>query len=76
MEFMALQVLQRVAHTYRHDLESFFYLLLWICARRAWEREFSVPRLLTGPKENIFDKVVYGASFDDIADAKKGLHAR
>lgn len=35
MEFMAIQVLQRVAHTYRHDLESFFYVLLWICARRA-----------------------------------------
>ncbi len=40
MEFLAIQVLQRVAHTYRHDLESFFYVLLWICARRAWEREF------------------------------------
>ena len=52
-------------------LESFFYVLLWICARRAWERGISVPRLLTGPKENIFDKVEYGASFDDIADAKK-----
>ena len=26
MEFMAIQVLQNVAHTYRHDLESFFFL--------------------------------------------------
>ena len=33
-EFMAIQVLQRVDHTYRHDVESFFYVLLWICARR------------------------------------------
>lgn len=40
MEFMAIQVLRQVAHTYRHDLESVFYVLLWICARRAWEREF------------------------------------
>jgi len=27
-----------VAATYRHDLGSFFYVLLWICARRAWEK--------------------------------------
>ena len=37
MEFTAIQVLQKAAHTYRHDLESFLYVLLWICARRAWE---------------------------------------
>lgn len=42
MEFMAIQVLQRVAHPYRHDFESFFYVLLWICARCTWEREFPV----------------------------------
>ena len=34
MEFMAIEVLRGVAHTYRHDLESFLYMLLWICARR------------------------------------------
>ena len=28
MEFMAIQVLQRVDHTYQHNLESFFYVLL------------------------------------------------
>ncbi len=28
MEFMAIQVLRNVSHTYRHDLESFFYVLL------------------------------------------------
>ena len=35
MEFMAIEVLRKVAHTYRHDLESFFYVLLWICGRHA-----------------------------------------
>lgn len=40
MEFVAIELLRRVSHTYRHDLESFFYVLLWICACRAWEREF------------------------------------
>ncbi|KAL2041152.1 hypothetical protein N7G274_006096 [Stereocaulon virgatum] len=28
MEFMAIEVLQGVDHTYRHDLESFFYVLI------------------------------------------------
>jgi Fungal protein kinase len=32
MEFMAIEVLRReAAHTWRHDLESFFYLFIWIC---------------------------------------------
>ena len=37
MEFMAIEVLLGYAHTYRHDLESFFYVLLWLCARRGWK---------------------------------------
>ena len=50
MEFMAVQLLQRVAHTYRHDLESFFYALLWICACRAWKRGFRC-RVTDRPKK-------------------------
>lgn len=37
MEFMAIDVLLSVDHTYRHDLESFFYVLIWQCGRRGWE---------------------------------------
>lgn len=33
MQFMAVEVLRKADHTYRHDLESFFYVLLWMCAR-------------------------------------------
>ncbi|EEH17351.2 hypothetical protein PABG_07512 [Paracoccidioides brasiliensis Pb03] len=33
MEFMAIDVLLNIDHTYRHDLESFFYVLIWQCAR-------------------------------------------
>ena len=55
MEFMAIEVLRRVSHTYRHDLESFFYVLLWMCARRAWEREFQC-MLMDRPKRNILRK--------------------
>jgi hypothetical protein len=29
MEFMAIEVLLGISHTYRHDLESFFYVLIW-----------------------------------------------
>ena len=32
MEFMAIEVLRRSEpHSYRHDLESFLYVLIWIC---------------------------------------------
>ncbi|KAL2042020.1 hypothetical protein N7G274_005208 [Stereocaulon virgatum] len=70
MEFMAIEVLQGIDHTYRHDLESFFYVLLWMCARRTWEREFKC-KPEDRPKRNILTKWYIG-SFDDIADAKKG----
>jgi serine/threonine protein kinase len=33
MQFMAIEVLQRKGHTYRHDLVSFFYVFIWICIR-------------------------------------------
>lgn len=33
MEFMAIQVLGGHTHTYRHDLESFFYVFSWIIIR-------------------------------------------
>ena len=70
MEFMAIQVLHGVDHTYRHDLESFFYVLLWICARRAWEREFRC-KMVDRPERQIMTKW-YTGTFHDIADAKEG----
>ena len=70
MEFMAIEVLRRVAHTYRHDLESFFYVLLWICARRAWEREFGC-KLVDRPRKSILTKW-YTGDYDDIARSKRG----
>ena len=30
MEFMAIEVLKDSPHTYRHDLESLFYVFLWV----------------------------------------------
>lgn len=31
MEFMAIGALRAHVHTFRHDLESFFYVFLWVC---------------------------------------------
>ncbi len=68
MEFMAIDVLRGAEHTYRHDLESFFYVLLWMCARRAWERGFQCN---TGdrPRRSILGEW-YGSSAADAARAK------
>ncbi|EEH34453.2 hypothetical protein PAAG_05502 [Paracoccidioides lutzii Pb01] len=38
IEFMAIEVLHNIDRTYRHDLESFFYVLIWQCARPGWEK--------------------------------------
>ena len=70
MEFMAIEVLLGIDHTYRHDLESFFYVLIWVFAGRAWEKDFFCSAI-DRPKRNILKKWYIG-SFDDIADAKKG----
>jgi hypothetical protein len=69
MQFMAIEVLRGTDHTYRHDLESFFYVLLWMCARCAW-RSFRGSDE-TEPTESILRKWEIG-SFKDIASAKMG----
>lgn len=74
MEFMAIDVLRGIKHTYRHDLESFFYVLLWICARRAWESEFQCSTR-DRPRKSILGKW-YGNDAADAADAKHyNMHA-
>ena len=68
MEFMAIEVLQGIDHTYRHDLESFLYVLVWLCGRRGWD-------LCENPKgrpeASVLTKWYFG-SFKDIAEAKRG----
>ncbi|KAL7893021.1 serine/threonine-protein kinase Sgk2 [Trichoderma sp. SZMC 28014] len=68
MEFMAIEVLLGLSHTYRHDLESFFYVLIWLCARRGWE-------LLTSSgqrPEKSFLSRWYTGGYEDIAQNKRG----
>ncbi|KAL1978374.1 hypothetical protein VTN31DRAFT_1233 [Thermomyces dupontii] len=64
MEFMAIEVLLNVDHTYRHDLEPFFYMLIWQCARRGWGEEWPTKSLL---------KNWYTGGYSDIATAKRGV---
>ncbi|KAL1972798.1 hypothetical protein VTN31DRAFT_6340 [Thermomyces dupontii] len=64
MEFMAIEVLLNVDHTYLHDLESFFYVLIWQCARRCWGEEWPTRSLL---------KNWYTGGYSDIATAKRGV---
>ena len=37
MQFIAIEVLQCKGHTYRHNLESFFYFFTWMCIRYGHE---------------------------------------
>ncbi|ORY57479.1 serine/threonine-protein kinase Sgk2 [Pseudomassariella vexata] len=69
MQFMAVEVLRKTDHTYRHDLESFFYVLLWMCARQSWNNGFG--GVEKPPKESLFRKWEIG-SFRDIARIKAG----
>lgn len=70
MQFMAVEDLRKADHTYRHDLESFFYVLLWMCARQSWTKKHLCQDELP-PNQTRLRKWEIG-SFDDIADSKEG----
>ncbi|EDN11012.1 predicted protein [Histoplasma mississippiense (nom. inval.)] len=64
MEFMAIEVLLNIDHTYRHDLESFFYVLIWQFARNGWGKDkYSKDSKL---------RAWYAGNYEDIANAKLG----
>ncbi|KAL7928030.1 serine/threonine-protein kinase Sgk2 [Trichoderma chlorosporum] len=68
MEFMAIDVLLGISHTYRHDLEAFFYVLIWLCARRGWALS-KAPHLQ--PKQSCLTSW-YTGSYQAIARVKRG----
>ena len=68
MEFMAIEVLLGIAHTYRHDLESFFYVLIWLCGCRGWD---FAGRTKDRPEDSILIDW-YTGTFRNIATAKRG----
>ncbi|KAI9770965.1 MAG: hypothetical protein M1840_002669 [Geoglossum simile] len=65
MEFMAIEVLKRKAHTYRHDLESFFYVFLWVIIRYGQNADRNLP-------ETSRLRCWYSGTYQDIADMKRG----
>ncbi|KAI0117805.1 serine/threonine-protein kinase Sgk2 [Nemania sp. FL0031] len=62
LHFMAIEVLLGLSHTYRHDLESFFYVLIWLCATR--DRDKSL-------EETMLAQWHMG-SYDEMARVKRG----
>jgi hypothetical protein len=45
IEFMAIKVLEGKAHIYRYNLESFFYVFLWIIIRYGLQELPKISRL-------------------------------
>ncbi|KAK5077426.1 hypothetical protein LTR70_010266 [Exophiala xenobiotica] len=72
LEYMAIEILEgavpketaSIDHTYRHDLESFFYVFLALCIRHRWEEG-------TKPERDVL-RQSYDASYEDIAQIKRG----
>ena len=67
MQFMAIDVLDGKTHTYRHDLESFFYVLVWLSARRAWD----LPGAGKGPERSRLSGW-YTGSYNNMLRTKRG----
>lgn len=73
MQFMVIEVLHKVTHIYHHDLESFFYVLLWIFTQCAWDNFES---WFEGWLKQSELTKWYTSSFNDIALSKQGyMHA-
>ncbi|KAI8960297.1 hypothetical protein F5Y11DRAFT_358581 [Daldinia sp. FL1419] len=70
IQFMTVEVLRKTHHTCRHDLESFFYVLLWMCTRQSWHNTFS-RHDEQAPKESFLREWEIG-SFAKIARSKEG----
>lgn len=67
MKFMTIEMLLEISHIYQHDLESFFYVLIWQCDRHEWR--FSV-NSKNQSKDSLLTKW-YIDTFKDIASIKR-----
>jgi len=72
MQFMAIEVLEGKGHTYRHDLESFFYVFIWMCIRHGYEGmgRQKVNKVMRS-KTNIL-RGWYTGTYTEIANIKQG----
>jgi hypothetical protein len=72
MQFMAIEVLEGKGHTYRHDLESFFYVFVWMCIRYGYGGTGRQnPKKVMRPKTNIL-RGWYTGVYTEIANTKQG----
>jgi hypothetical protein len=71
MQFMAIEVLEGKGHTYRHDLESFFYVFVWMCIRYGYEGTGRQKPKVMRPKTNIL-RGWYTGIYTEIANTKQG----
>ncbi|OAF59020.1 hypothetical protein VC83_06149 [Pseudogymnoascus destructans] len=73
MQFMAIEVLQGKGHTYRHDLESFFCVLIWMCIRlESCCMDDGQARQRTRPLATSRLRRWYTGTYAEIADTKLG----
>ncbi|KAI0858935.1 serine/threonine-protein kinase Sgk2 [Xylaria cubensis] len=68
--FMAIEVLRKCDHTYRHDLESFFYVLIWMCAHQSWRNGFGAKKEVE-PESSLLRTWEVG-TYEEIALSKSG----
>ncbi|XMA13633.1 hypothetical protein WAI453_006424 [Rhynchosporium graminicola] len=72
MQFMAIEVLSGRGHTYRHDLESFFYVFIWMCIRHGHEgTDRQKVNKVMRTKTNIL-RGWYTRTYTEIANTKQG----
>jgi hypothetical protein len=72
MQFMAVEVLEGKGHTYRQDLESFFYVFVWMCIRYGYKGTGrQKPNKPMRPKTNIL-RGWYTGIYTEIARNKVG----
>ena len=75
MQFMAIEVLQGKGHTYRHDLESFFYVFTWMCIRHGHDYHDYMDEgqaSKKGPLATSRLRRWYTGTYAEIADTKLG----
>ncbi|EEH36517.2 hypothetical protein PAAG_06935 [Paracoccidioides lutzii Pb01] len=72
MEYMVIEVLLNVDHTYHHDLESFFYMLIWQCGHRGWEKLDELQRHGQDQSKDSMLREWYTGTYKNIATYKQG----
>lgn len=82
IQFMSIEVLQSKGHTYRHDLESLFYVFIWMCIRYGHEDMADVEETDAPSSKSTKKKVRpiktsrlrgwYTGTYVEIANTKRG----